>query len=77
MNICKKERRDFRKKLRAVQKLDSQVNKPGKTTQKIPTKKYANVGRVSRKDEKLLSTSAKHDSKPQTRRRKRFNKRPA
>ena len=56
-----------------VQEFESQMEKFGNTTQKIPTKKYANVGRASRNDEKLLSTSAKHDSGPQTRRRERSN----
>ena len=52
------------------------LKKPGKNTQKIPTKKCetkrcANVGRASRKDEKLLNTPAKQDSSPQTRRDKK------
>ena len=52
------------------------MEKPGKNTQKIPTKKCetkrcANVGRASRKDEKLLNTPAKQDSSPQTRRDKK------
>ena len=48
--------------------LESKVKKPEKTTRNT-TKKCANAERVSRKDE-LLSTSAKDDSNPQTRRRK-------
>ena len=76
---CRRKRANKRTTRRngTVQKLDSKVEKPGKTTQKIPTKKCANVGRVSRKDEKLLSTSAKHESSPQIRWRRRCNKRAA
>ena len=58
----------------AVQKLESN-EKLGKTTQNIATKNCAIVGRARRKREKLLSTSAKHDSSPQARRGKRGNKR--
>ena len=72
-NIC------YCVKLEAVQKVEYQMEKkPGKPTHKIQTKKCAEVGRASRKREKLLNTatSTKHASSPLTRRRKRSNKRP-
>ena len=51
--------------------MEFQVEQPGKRTLKLPTKRCANVGRASRKDEKLLNTPAKQDSSPQTRRDKK------
>ena len=53
----------------AMQTLESEMEESLENHPEVSnaTKKCANVKRVSRKDEKLLSTSAKHESSPQIR----------
>ena len=59
--------------------MESEVEKSLEMHPNFPTKKKkcTNVGHAIRELEKLIDASAKHDANPQTRRRRRCNKRPS